>query len=175
MEDLWKGYTVGVRGCSVRVAVLRGVSFRVERGERLGVLGAPGAGKTTLLHCLAGLRQPDRGRVEVAAPGAVALELIDEGLLERSLPRRSSPAATVIFSRELARLRARTDRVIVLRDGRVTPHGPRHGARSATPPADRGDGRDGARGFGRQDPRVVVPRRVAEPAGDAGAPAIELR
>ncbi len=133
VHDLWKGYTVGVRGCSVRVSVLRGVSFQVARGERVGILGAPGAGKTTLLHCLAGLRQPDLGAVWLAGPAIDALELLDEGLLERPLPRPVAAVATVMFSRELLRLRARADRVLVLRDGRVLPHdGPGEQRRAPT-------------------------------------------
>lgn len=50
-----------------RVAVAD-VSFRVERGEILGVLGANGAGKTTTVEVIAGLRRrraQDRGTVRV--------------------------------------------------------------------------------------------------------------
>jgi iron complex transport system ATP-binding protein len=43
--------------------VLRGVSFAVEEGEVLFVLGPNGCGKTTLLECLAGIRRPTAGAV----------------------------------------------------------------------------------------------------------------
>ena len=43
--------------------VLRGVSFRLERGEILGVVGPNGSGKTTLLNVLSGLVRHDGGRV----------------------------------------------------------------------------------------------------------------
>jgi ABC-type oligopeptide transport system ATPase subunit len=121
VRDLWKSYAIGVRGCSMRVSVLRGVTFRVERGERVGIVGAPGAGKTTLLHCIAGLRRPDAGVVCARGLDADALLLLDEGLMERWLPRRLPPEATLIFARELARLRGRVERVLVLRDGHVAP------------------------------------------------------
>lgn len=44
------------------VPVLRGVSFRAEDGEVLGVVGPNGCGKTTLFRLLSGLLVPDRGR-----------------------------------------------------------------------------------------------------------------
>lgn len=56
---------------------LAGVSFRVERGEAVALVGANGAGKTTLLRILATLISPTRGRatlggcdVERQSPGA---------------------------------------------------------------------------------------------------------
>jgi ABC-2 type transport system ATP-binding protein len=49
-----------------RVA-LRDVSLSAGRGELMAVIGPNGAGKTTLLSILAGIQQPDEGRVEAAA------------------------------------------------------------------------------------------------------------
>jgi ABC-2 type transport system ATP-binding protein len=42
-----------------------GVSFSVEKGERLGLLGAPGAGKTTLLRMLSVTLRPDEGTLRI--------------------------------------------------------------------------------------------------------------
>jgi len=44
--------------------VLRNVSLRVERGDRLAVIGPNGIGKSTLLKILVGETEPDSGRVE---------------------------------------------------------------------------------------------------------------
>jgi phosphonate transport system ATP-binding protein len=45
-----------------RVA-LDNIGFTLGRGEMLALLGPSGAGKTTLFRCLAGLQQPDAGRI----------------------------------------------------------------------------------------------------------------
>jgi ATPase subunit of ABC transporter with duplicated ATPase domains len=53
-------------------AVLNNVSFTVEAGERIAIIGPNGVGKTTLMRCLAGELKPDAGRiswVENAQPG----------------------------------------------------------------------------------------------------------
>jgi len=51
--------------------VLRGIGVRVERGERIALMGRNGAGKTTLLRAAAGRLQPARGKV--LAPAGCAL------------------------------------------------------------------------------------------------------
>ncbi len=45
------------------VQALRGVSFTVEAGQIVAIVGANGAGKTTLLSAISGLVKPRRGRV----------------------------------------------------------------------------------------------------------------
>lgn len=47
------------------VAAIREVSFSVEQGEILGLLGANGAGKTSLLDIASGFMAPDSGRVRL--------------------------------------------------------------------------------------------------------------
>jgi ATP-binding cassette subfamily F protein uup len=46
--------------------IIRDFSFRVTRGDRIGVVGANGAGKTTLLKLLTGELAPDEGTVKLA-------------------------------------------------------------------------------------------------------------
>ena len=54
---------------------LKHVSFSVERGESLAVIGSNGAGKSTLLSLVAGVSQPNEGRVSVKGRLAALLEL----------------------------------------------------------------------------------------------------
>jgi len=44
---------------------LEDVGFTLGRGQMLALLGPSGAGKTTLFRCLAGLQQPDAGRIKL--------------------------------------------------------------------------------------------------------------
>jgi iron(III) transport system ATP-binding protein len=50
--------------------VLEGVSFSLDHGERLGVLGSSGSGKTTLLRLIAGLEPPTEGDIVIAGRSA---------------------------------------------------------------------------------------------------------
>ena len=54
---------------------LRDVSFRLEEGESLAIVGSNGAGKSTLLSLAAGLTPPDQGKVAINGRVAALLEL----------------------------------------------------------------------------------------------------
>jgi putative ABC transport system ATP-binding protein len=61
LRDVTKSYGIG----AAKTAVLRGVSFDVDRGEFVALVGQSGSGKSTLLNIIGGLDQPDSGEVEV--------------------------------------------------------------------------------------------------------------
>ncbi len=54
--------------------VLRDVNARFERGKITALLGPNGAGKSTLLACLAGLRVPDSGHIELDGVGVTRMD-----------------------------------------------------------------------------------------------------
>ena len=54
---------------------LKDVSFKVEKGDRVGVMGFNGAGKSTLLKTIAGVLKPTMGSVKVTGTVAPMLEL----------------------------------------------------------------------------------------------------
>ena len=57
VKDLKKGFGA--------TEVLKGVSFSLEKGQVLAIIGASGSGKTTLLRCLNFLETPDAGQIRI--------------------------------------------------------------------------------------------------------------
>jgi len=92
IEQVWKAFTKGetatslrdlltpgrVRDASARERTfwaLQDISFRLEAGEMMGVIGANGAGKSTLLKILAGVLRPDRGQVRIRGKISALIEV----------------------------------------------------------------------------------------------------
>ncbi len=69
VENVVKTYRIG----KVTVPAVRGVSFSVEKGEFLSVVGPSGSGKSTLFYMLGGLTRADSGRVLVDGADFAAL------------------------------------------------------------------------------------------------------
>lgn len=59
----------------VEVQALKDVSFDVENGTQLGIIGANGAGKSTIMRTIAGILPPTEGRVEVWGRASTLLAL----------------------------------------------------------------------------------------------------
>jgi len=84
--------------------VVRGISFTVERGEIVTILGSNGAGKTTTLRCLAGLNRSISGSVNFAGKqiqNSPAHEIAGSGLALVPEGRQLFPEHTVRENLEL--------------------------------------------------------------------------
>lgn len=74
VEELWKTYEMG----AVQVQALCGVSFDIQRGEYVAVMGPSGSGKSTLMNLIGCLDTPTRGRYWLN--GQLVSELSDDDL-----------------------------------------------------------------------------------------------
>ncbi|MGD8581136.1 MAG: ABC transporter ATP-binding protein [Gammaproteobacteria bacterium] len=79
VENLTRIYHTG----SVRQVVFDALTFSVEKGETVALLGASGSGKTTLLNLISGIDTPDHGRVLLDGVDVHALVEPQRTLLRR--------------------------------------------------------------------------------------------
>ncbi len=61
VENLCKVYGKGM----AKVVAIDNISFQVEKGEFVAIVGASGSGKSTLLHLIGGVDRPTSGKVFV--------------------------------------------------------------------------------------------------------------
>ena len=77
MQDSFDGPMISVRNLRVSYGggreILHGISFDVQRGETLVILGGSGSGKSTLLRTLVGLEKPTSGEVWIRGKNFAAL------------------------------------------------------------------------------------------------------
>src|SRR6478672_7858996 len=92
-----------VRGRRQRVAALHGLSFTMQRGECLAVLGQNGSGKSTLVRLLSTLLIGDGGSahvfgIDVAAKPRSVQRLVNRVSVEASFFKRMSPVENLSYS-----------------------------------------------------------------------------
>jgi putative ABC transport system ATP-binding protein len=73
-EDLWRTYVMGAE----EIHALRGVSFTIDPGEYLAVMGPSGSGKSTLMNLIGCLDTPSRGTYVLR--GKVVSQMNDDEL-----------------------------------------------------------------------------------------------
>jgi branched-chain amino acid transport system ATP-binding protein len=106
---------LSVTGMSVRYGLreaLSDVSFTVNEGELVTLIGANGAGKTTCLKTISGLLKPSKGRIEFLGQridGLAPHRLLAMGLAHVPEGRLLFPEMTVMEHLELGAVRARPE------------------------------------------------------------------
>ena len=70
VENLTKTYGKGL----TKVTALDNVSFTVEKGEFIAIVGASGSGKSTLMHLLGGVDKPTSGKVFIDGQDIYAMK-----------------------------------------------------------------------------------------------------
>lgn len=104
------GMIGGKRGVRF-VTALDGVSFSLESGDRLGLVGTNGSGKTTLLKLLYGIFEPTSG--SVTANGRVdALFNMTLGFRKEATGRRNIVLRGLINGRSPAEIQESMDRIV---------------------------------------------------------------
>jgi putative ABC transport system ATP-binding protein len=74
MENIWKTYQMGTE----ELHALRNVSFQVEKGEYLAIIGPSGSGKSTLMNLIGCLDSPTKGNYWIN--GNLVSEMTDDEL-----------------------------------------------------------------------------------------------
>ena len=78
-----------------RTRVLEDISFSLEQGQAMAIIGSSGSGKTTLLRCLNFLERPDRGRITVG--GEVLFDADDPATQRESEVRKKRLHFGLVF------------------------------------------------------------------------------
>ena len=78
-----------------KTEVLKGITFSLEKGEALSIIGASGSGKTTLLRCLNFLETPNSGSITVN--DEVLLDCADPSTLKESQIRQKRLHFGLVF------------------------------------------------------------------------------
>ena len=102
LDDVSKVY-----GSEPPVIALDGVSFSVQRGELLAIVGPSGSGKSTLLHLMGTLDRPSSGTVRITGLDVAGLSDRELAALARDPDRLRLPAVLPRRARNRARERRR--------------------------------------------------------------------
>ena len=94
---------------------LHDVSFQVNSGETVGIIGRNGAGKSTLLKILAGIIKPDRGSIS-RADVTITMQSFGAGFDERLTGRQNIFLSGLLLGMDKQQIFKRVDEIIDLAD-----------------------------------------------------------
>lgn len=96
---------------SERIRAVKDVSFSLEKGNILGIVGKNGSGKTTLLRAVAGIFQPDEGYIDTHN-NRVALMAIGIGFNKNNTGRENILKSGMLLGCKLDYIKERMDEII---------------------------------------------------------------
>lgn len=128
VDGVWKRYRLGTDNRLVRLAkrylpglldaravsdlwALRDVSFRIDPGESLGLIGKNGAGKSTMLKILCGVTRPTRGSYSISGRVAPLIE-IGAGFHQELTGRENIFLNAAIMGMSKPEIRAKLDEIV---------------------------------------------------------------
>jgi len=91
---------------------LKDVSFTLNRGEALGIIGRNGAGKSTLLKLIAGILQPDSGQVLLHGKPSIALLTLQLGFSSELSGRYNAVLGAMLLGYTKQEALAKLERII---------------------------------------------------------------
>ena len=94
-----------------KLTALKGVSFTVDRGEILGIVGENGSGKSTLLRTIAGIIQPDSGTVDTG-DNRVSLMSLGVGFKHQATGRQNIMISGMLLRYPVAYINEKMDEII---------------------------------------------------------------
>ncbi len=100
------------------IHALKGVSFHLEKGEIVALIGANGAGKSTVLNTISGLLRPREGSVTFEGEQIHKVppqEIVSKGVIQVPEGRKIFPKMTVTENLEMGAY-IQTDRQVIQRD-----------------------------------------------------------
>lgn len=100
-------------GRATKLVALDSISFNVSKGEMFGIIGLNGSGKTTLLRTIAGIYQPDEGRVSVNGSLAPMLH-IGTGFHNELIARENIILSGMLYGFSKSEISKKVDDVLEL-------------------------------------------------------------
>ena len=111
MSDVGVSYSVGGVFSRRKKWALEKVSFTLDDGEVVGVIGRNGAGKSTLLKLLAGILKPDRGEVWQKPGIRASLLALQVGFLQELTGEENAVLSCVLLGMTKKQARSRLSEI----------------------------------------------------------------
>lgn len=106
-----KGFFKGKKAEKDVVEAVKGVSFKLEKGSILGIVGKNGSGKSTMLKSIAGIFSPDKGKVDLKGH-SISLMSIGVGFNNELTGRENIALSGMLLGFSKEEIEEKTDEII---------------------------------------------------------------